>query len=98
MPHCLILVLARSTGFCDWMPMTLQDKLAAGRFVPTAEAPPPVAADRNDLLAKAAPLKGLADAVNITDGAGARAHLGSVAAPAVLVRGGQRPSPRVPRP
>ena len=59
---------------------TLKDKLAADRFVITAEIAPPVSCDAADLMAKAAPLKGLADAVNVTDGAGARAHLGSVAA------------------
>ena len=70
---------------------TLQDKLRAGRFVITAEVTPPVSTDRNELLAKAAPLKGLADAVNITDGAGARPHLGSVAAAAMLVEAGIEP-------
>ena len=39
------------------MEMTLQDKLRAGRFVITAEVTPPVSADPNELLAKAAPLK-----------------------------------------
>jgi len=71
--------------------MNLQDKLAAGRFVFTAEVTPPVSADRNDLLAKALPLKGVADAVNITDGAGARSHLGSVMAAAMLVEAGIEP-------
>jgi methylenetetrahydrofolate reductase (NADH) len=71
--------------------MTLQEKLIAGRFVITAEVTPPVSTDRNELLAKAAPLKGLADAVNITDGAGARPHLGSVTAAAMLVEAGIEP-------
>jgi methylenetetrahydrofolate reductase (NADPH) len=65
--------------------MTLQDKLRAKRFVITAEVTPPVTVDRNEFLAKALPLKGLADAVNITDGAGARPHLGAVTAAAMLV-------------
>ena len=73
------------------MAMTLQDKLAAGRFVITAEVTPPVSADRNDLMAKALPLKGLADAVNITDGAGARPHLGAVTAAAMLAQAGIEP-------
>src|SRR5215831_20555110 len=67
------------------MPATLQDKLRAKRFVITAEVTPPVSADRAELLAKAVPLKGLADAVNVTDGAGARPHLGAVTAAAMLV-------------
>jgi methylenetetrahydrofolate reductase (NADPH) len=65
--------------------MTLQEKLRAKRFVITAEVTPPVTADRSEFLAKALPLKGLADAVNITDGAGARPHLGAVTAAAMLV-------------
>ncbi len=73
------------------MGTTLQDKLKAGRFVITAEVTPPVSADRGELLAKALPLKGLADAVNITDGAGARPHLGAVTAAALLVDSGIEP-------
>ncbi len=71
--------------------MTLQDKLRAGRFVLTAEVTPPVSVDRDDLLAKALPLKGLADAVNVTDGAGARPHLGAVTAAAMLAAEGIEP-------
>lgn len=69
----------------------LQEKLAAGRFVVTAEVTPPVSADRNDLLAKALPLKGLADAVNVTDGAGARPHMAAPAAAGFLVEEGIEP-------
>jgi methylenetetrahydrofolate reductase (NADPH) len=73
------------------MALTLQDKLRAKRFVITAEVTPPVTADRDEFFAKALPLKGLADAVNITDGAGARPHLGAVTAAALLVRAGIEP-------
>jgi methylenetetrahydrofolate reductase (NADPH) len=85
-----IVTLASSTGFCDLgqMPATLQDKLRSKRFVITAEVTPPVSADRGELLAKALPLKGLADAVNITDAAGARPHLGAVTSAAILVEQG----------
>jgi len=87
-------MLARAAQFCDVVAhmkataMNLQEKLRAGRFVITAEVTPPVTADRAELLAKAAPLKGVADAVNITDGAGARPHLGAVTAAAMLVEAG----------
>ena len=64
---------------------------ARRRFVITAEVTPPVSVDRDELLAKALPLKGLADAVNITDGAGARPHLGAVTAAAMLVEAGIEP-------
>jgi methylenetetrahydrofolate reductase (NADPH) len=73
------------------MEMTLQDKLRGGRFVITAEVTPPVSADRSELLAKVGPLKGLADVVNVTDGAGARPHLGAVTAAAMLVEAGIEP-------
>src|SRR6476469_6549005 len=73
------------------MPATLQDKLRAKQFVITAEVTPPVSADRAELLAKALPLKGLADCVNITDSAGARPHLGAVSAAAMLVEQGMEP-------
>ena len=71
--------------------MTLQDKLRSKRFVITAEVTPPVSVDRAELLAKALPLKGLADAVNVTDGAGARPHLGAVTAAALLAEQGIEP-------
>ena len=71
--------------------MNLQEKLRQRRFVITAEVTPPVSADRDELLAKAAPLKGLADAVNITDGAGARPHLAALTAATLLVEAGLEP-------
>ena len=82
-----------SNEFCDAVSRmtTLQQKLAAGRFVITAEITPPVSFDRADLIAKAAPLKGLADAVNVTDGAGARPHMGALPAAAILVQEGIEP-------
>jgi methylenetetrahydrofolate reductase (NADPH) len=70
---------------------TLQEKLKSGRFVITAEITPPVSCDAADLIAKAAPFKGLADAVNVTDGAGARAHLGAVTAAGILLSNGVEP-------
>ena len=70
---------------------TLQDKLAQGRFVLTAEVTPPVSAARDDLMAKAQPLKGAADAVNVTDGAGARTHLSALAAAMLLNEAGIEP-------
>src|SRR5262244_2074733 len=73
------------------MTFTLQDKLCARRFVITAEVTPPVSVDRGELMAKALPLKGLVDAVNITDGAGARPHLGAVTAATWLVEQGIEP-------
>jgi methylenetetrahydrofolate reductase (NADPH) len=65
---------------------TLQDRLHHGRFVITAEVAPPASFDAQELLHKTLALKGLADAVNVTDGAGARAHMSALAA-ASLLRG-----------
>ena len=66
-------------------PRTFEQRLRAGRFVITAELAPPVSCDADDLRRKAAPLKGLPDAVNVTDGAGARAHMAALAASAILI-------------
>jgi methylenetetrahydrofolate reductase (NADPH) len=57
----------------------------------TVEVTPPVSCDPEDLLRKAAPLRGLADAVNVTDGAGARAHMGALAAASLLNGAGIEP-------
>jgi methylenetetrahydrofolate reductase (NADPH) len=65
--------------------------LAAKRFAITAEIAPPASCDPDDVVRQALPLKGLADAVNVTDGAGAQAHLGALAAAAILAREGIEP-------
>ncbi len=70
---------------------TLAQRLAAGRFVITAEVMPPVSCNPDDLTAKARPLRGLADAVNLTDGAGAHAHMSALAAAALLIAAGIEP-------
>ena len=70
---------------------TLSQRLAVGRFVITAEVAPPVSCDPDDFITKALPLRGLADAVNVTDGAGARAHMSALAAAALLIGAGIEP-------
>lgn len=69
----------------------LEAALRTGRFVITTELAPPVSFDPNDLLAKARPLAGLADAVNVTDGASARTHMSALIAAAILQREGIEP-------
>jgi methylenetetrahydrofolate reductase (NADPH) len=69
----------------------LQAKLRRGQFVVTAEITPPVSTDPAEFLRRALPLKGLATAVNVTDGAGAKVHLSSLAAAHFLVQGGIEP-------
>jgi methylenetetrahydrofolate reductase (NADPH) len=73
------------------LPGTLQERLRQGYFVMTAELVPPVSCDAHELLRKAAGLKGIADAVNVTDGAGARAHMSALAASSLLLQAGIEP-------
>ncbi len=78
-------------GKPDGAASALEQALRGGRFVITAEISPPVSTDPADLLARARPLKGLTTAVNVTDGAGAKAHLSSLAAAHLLLDHGIEP-------
>jgi methylenetetrahydrofolate reductase (NADPH) len=69
----------------------LRDCLLSRRFAVTAEIVPPASCDRQDLIAKIEPLKGVADAVNVTDGAGARAHMASLVSAVLLLQNGVEP-------
>ncbi len=69
----------------------LEKALKAGWFAVTAETNPPDSADPDAVLRRAGCLKGLADAVNVLDGAGARAHLSPLATAAILVQAGIDP-------
>jgi methylenetetrahydrofolate reductase (NADPH) len=69
----------------------LQARLRSGQFVITAEITPPVSTDPAEFLRRAMPLKGLAAAVNVTDGAGAKVHLSSLATAHFLVQSGIEP-------
>jgi methylenetetrahydrofolate reductase (NADPH) len=69
----------------------LQARLRSGEFVVTAEITPPVSTDPAEFLRRALPLKGLATAVNVTDGAGAKVHLSSLAAAHFLAQSGIEP-------
>jgi methylenetetrahydrofolate reductase (NADPH) len=69
----------------------LQSRLRSGQFVITAEITPPVSTDPAEFLRRALPLKGLATAINVTDGAGAKVHLSSLAAAHFLVQSGLEP-------
>jgi methylenetetrahydrofolate reductase (NADPH) len=65
--------------------------LTTGSFVVTAEVTPPLSAAREALIEKAGHLKGVVDAVNVTDGASARVHMSSVASAAILLQEGIEP-------
>jgi len=69
----------------------LAHRLQSGHFTITAELVPPVSSDAQEVVKRAAPLKGLVTAVNVTDGAGARAHLSSLAAARILIENGVEP-------
>ncbi len=62
-----------------------------GEFIVTAEITPKLTADGADLLEQAQSLKGRVHAVNVTDGAGARVTMSSLAAAALLARDGIEP-------
>jgi methylenetetrahydrofolate reductase (NADPH) len=69
----------------------LKTGLEGGKFVVTAELAPPVASDPSAFIARARTLRGHATAVNVTDGAGAKAHLSSIAAALFLLQNGVEP-------
>ena len=69
----------------------LEAVLRRGHFAVTAETSPPDGADPAPVLERAGGLKGVADAVNVTDGAGARAHMSALACAAILAREGIEP-------
>ena len=69
----------------------LQQKLLDKVFVYTAETTPPDASNKETLLKNVMPLKGVADAVNVTDSPGAKAHMSSLTAAIILVQNGIDP-------
>ncbi len=69
----------------------LKNILRDRRFAVTAEVPPPLTADPEAMIALAAPLRGKVDAINVTDAAGARTAMSSLAAAAILCRAGFEP-------
>jgi methylenetetrahydrofolate reductase (NADPH) len=69
----------------------LQRRLQSADFVITTEVSPPLSADASEFVAGAMPLKGLATAVNVTDGAGAKAHMSALVASHFLAQNGIEP-------
>jgi methylenetetrahydrofolate reductase (NADPH) len=64
----------------------LHKKLSDKVFVYTAETTPPDASDKDTLLNNVKPLKGVADAVNVTDSPGAKVHMSSLTASIILAQ------------
>jgi len=71
--------------------MTLKDKLSAGMFVVTGELGPPRGSDGGTVRKKAAMLKGIVDAVNITDNQTAIVRMSSMAASVICISEGVEP-------
>ena len=69
----------------------LKAAIDSGDFVVTAEITPKLTTDGAEILEQARPLKGRVHAVNVTDGAGARVTMSSLAASALLARDGIEP-------
>lgn len=69
----------------------LEAKLRAGVFVVTAESVPPLSADADEIVARAADLKGYADAVNVTESPTARVHVSPLAAAKLMLDAGIEP-------
>src|SRR5882672_11072459 len=69
----------------------LQKHLRDGSFVVTAELSPPVSTDPAEFIERALALRSLVTAINVTDGAGSRAHMSSLVAAHFLVQNGIEP-------
>ena len=64
----------------------LHKKLLDGIFVYTAETTPPDSSNKDVLLKKTKSLKGIADAINVTDSPGAKVHMSALTAAIILVQ------------
>jgi len=69
----------------------LHKKLSEESFVYTAETTPPDSSNQNNVLQKIEPLKEVVDAINVTDGPGAKVHMSSLTAAIILVKHGFQP-------
>ena len=83
--------LAEKEQFASGPVSDLQKRLRDGSFVVTAELSPPVSPDPSEFVERALALRGLVTAINVTDGAGSRAHMSSLAASHFLVKSGIEP-------
>ncbi len=73
------------------MPDALRSRLASGQVVVTAEVGPPRGADPDAIGAKAGPLRGWVDAVNVTDNPGASVRMCSLAGSVLALAAGVEP-------
>ena len=74
-----------------FMKSKLRKLLIEKNFVFTAETSPPDSGNANVILDQIACLKDLADAINVTDGAGAKSHMSALATAAIIAQNGMEP-------
>jgi len=73
------------------MKSKLRKLLIDDKFVFTAETSPPDTGNKNIITEQVKFLDGLADAINVTDGAGANSHMSALATAAILAKNGIEP-------
>ncbi len=73
------------------MKSKLRKSLKENKFVFTAETSPPDSGNKDIIIEQVECLKGLADAVNVTDGAGAKSHMSALATAAIIAQMGIEP-------
>ena len=73
------------------MKSKLRKSLNEKKFVFTAETSPPDSGSKVDVINQVNCLKGLADAINVTDGAGANSHMSALATAAIVAQNGIEP-------
>ncbi len=73
------------------MKSKLRKLLIDNKFVFTAETSPPDSGNKNEIIEQVKCLTGLADAINVTDGAGAKSHMSALATAAILAQNGIEP-------
>ena len=73
------------------MKSKLRKLLKENKFVFTAETSPPDSGNKDVVLLEVECLSGLADAINVTDGAGAKSHMSALATAAILAQNGIEP-------
>ena len=67
------------------MKSKLRKLLIDNKFVFTAETSPPDSGNKNEIIEQVKCLTGLADAINVTDGAGAKSHMSALATAALRI-------------
>ena len=73
------------------MKSKLRKLLNEKKFVFTAETSPPDSGNKDVVIDEVECLNGLADAINVTDGAGAKSHMSALATAAILAQNGIEP-------